>query len=70
MSNHSRVTVHFSCPQCRTVYSATQERRAEKRGDAFHCRDCATSVHEWMGLYDFVGWSAVMKSQPNVIRLW
>jgi hypothetical protein len=70
MSTYSRVTVHFSCPNCLSVYCAIQERRAEKRYDAFHCDHCGTPVHEWTGLYDFFGWNAVTKSQPSGARLW
>jgi peptide subunit release factor 1 (eRF1) len=69
MSNHNQVTVHFSCPHCRTVYCANQKPRTEKRYDAFHCRNCGTPVHEWTGQYDFLGWNAVAKSQPNGSRL-
>jgi hypothetical protein len=70
MSNDSRVAVHFSCPNCLTVYCANQERRAQKRNDSFHCRNCGTPIHEWTGLFDFLGWNAVTESVPNGTRLW
>ena len=69
MSNHNQVTVHFSCPHCRMIYCAHQKPRTEKRYDAFHCRNCGTPVHEWTGLYDFLGWNAVAKHPLNGIRL-
>ena len=59
MTNNARLIVHFSCPQCVTVYRASQEERPQQCSGHFHCDRCGAPVLEWTGFYDFASWKAV-----------
>jgi predicted RNA-binding Zn-ribbon protein involved in translation (DUF1610 family) len=59
MSTDARLIVHFSCPQCATIYAASQEQRPGRHLGDFYCRNCGTPVHSWTGLYNFSDWMPV-----------
>jgi predicted RNA-binding Zn-ribbon protein involved in translation (DUF1610 family) len=59
MSTDTRLIVHFSCPQCATIYAASQEQRPGRHLGDFYCRNCGTPVHSWTGLYNFSDWMPV-----------
>jgi len=59
MSNDFKLIVHFSCPCCATIYTASQQEQPGRHPGDFHCRSCGTPVHKWTGLYNFVDWQPV-----------
>ena len=59
MSNDFQVIVHFSCPHCATIYTASQQEQPGRHPGYFHCRMCGAPVHEWTGLYNFTDWQPV-----------
>ena len=56
MTNDFKLIVFFACPDCATVYTASQKEQPVRHPGCFHCRACATPVHEWSGLYGFTDW--------------
>ena len=56
MNSDYKLIVHFSCPDCATIYTATQEEQPGRHPGTFHCRQCGAPVHEWTGLYNFTDW--------------
>ena len=70
MSNDFKLIVYFSCPHCATIYTASQEEQPVRHPGYFHCRLCATPVHEWAGLYNFTGWQlAALPRKKRTRRL-
>ena len=69
MTNYFQLIVYFSCPQCETVYAASQEEQPEECSGDFHCRSCGATVHKWTGLYDFPYWKPVTLTDTKV-RAW
>src|SRR5258705_2081699 len=53
MTNDFQLIVHFSCPHCAAVYTASQEEQAERRSGDFHCGRCGAPVHECDRHYDY-----------------
>jgi hypothetical protein len=51
MTNDLQLIVHFSCPHCTTVYTASQEEQPQQCSVTFIA--AVAPVHEWTGLYDF-----------------
>ena len=70
MSNDAFPVVYFSCPLCALIFTATQERRAERRLGAFFCDECGTPVLEWTGCYNFIKWTPVMRAKRHDRRFW
>jgi hypothetical protein len=68
MANYFKLIVYFSCPQCETVYAASQEEQPGGSG-GFPCRKCGASVHKWTGLYDFPYWKPVTLTASKA-RAW
>jgi hypothetical protein len=55
-------TVIFSCPQCRLLYSAEQERFTRESAGRFDCIDCNAEIFSWSGRYDYVRWRIITRS--------
>ena len=68
MSTDTRLIVHFSCPQCATIYAASQQEQPGRHPGYFHCRMCATPVHEWAGLYNFTDWQLTIPRRKRSPR--
>jgi hypothetical protein len=50
-------------PKCGLGYRAIFPVR---RAGRFECIDCRTEVHSWSGVYDYIGWKAIVM-QPAVM---
>jgi predicted RNA-binding Zn-ribbon protein involved in translation (DUF1610 family) len=50
------ITVVFACPQCGSVYRASQYRGMGAHFGVFNCVSCHAQVYAWSGLYDFLDW--------------
>ena len=68
MSNDFKLIVHFSCPHCATIYTASQQEQPGRHPGYFHCRMCATPVHEWAGLYNFTDWQLTIPRRKRSPR--
>jgi predicted RNA-binding Zn-ribbon protein involved in translation (DUF1610 family) len=49
-----KLTVHFACPHCGALFTATQEH--QPGAGTFECTHCGWLVHEWSGPYNFIDW--------------
>ena len=68
MTSGTQTSEVFLCPKCGLGYRVIRVQFPEMRPGRFECIDCRTEVHSWSGVYDYIGWKAiVMKpatSQP------
>ena len=69
MRNDAQLIVHFSCPHCGTVYTASQEQRLKRCAGRFQCGRCAVQVHEWTGLYNFSNWQKYRCPPTTLVEL-
>ena|SRR6267142_5924991 len=56
----------FSCPKCGLGYGAIRAQFPDKRAGRFECIDCFAEVHSWSGVYDCIGWKAIVM-EPAVM---
>ena len=58
------ITVVFACPECATVYRASQYRGVGTHFGVFNCVACHTQVYSWSDIYDFLDWQVGFSSAP------